>query len=128
MYLLHWLLAWVVALNPAQLNVVNHYMRKSGHVLAYGLMYFLWFRAFRGHADYRPWRACLWSLGLCLLVSSMDEGRQSFYPARGSSPWDVLLDMTAAVLAALIIAAVWRPRPPAVALPRISEGENPGAE
>jgi VanZ family protein len=127
-FLLQWLLSWLVVPKPDQLNMINYYMRKSGHVLSYGLMYFLWFRAFRGQADYRPWRACLWSLGLCLCVSSMDEGRQSFYPSRGSSPWDVLLDMSAASLAALISAAVWRPRPPAVSLPRIAEGKNPGPE
>lgn len=122
--LLQWLLSWVVALKPAQLQMLNHYMRKSCHVLAYGLMYFLWFRAFRKHADYGPWRACLWSLGLCLCISSMDEGRQWFYPSRGSSLWDVLLDMSAAILAALIIAAVWRLRPQAVSIPRIAVGEN----
>ncbi|HZE20722.1 MAG TPA: VanZ family protein, partial [Desulfobaccales bacterium] len=82
--LLHWLLSWLVTLEPAQLKIINHYVRKSGHVMAYGLMYFLWFRAFRSHGGYRPWGACLWSLGLCLWVSSMDEGRQSFYSSRGS--------------------------------------------
>lgn len=126
--LLHWLLSWVVTLGPAQLKIVNHYLRKSGHVLAYALMYFLWFRAFRGQADYRRWRACLWSLVLCLCVSSMDEWRQSFYSSRGSSPWDVLLDMSAAGLAALIIAAVRWPRPQAGSLSRIAEKENPGPE
>jgi VanZ family protein len=126
--LLHWLLSWVATLEPAQLNIINHYVRKSGHILAYGLMFFLWWRAFRSHAGYRPWRACLWSLGMCLCFSSADEGRQSFYPTRGSSSWDVLLDMSGAALAALIIAVVWRSRSPAVSLPRIAEGKNPGPE
>jgi VanZ family protein len=107
--ILQWLLSWFVALEPAQLNMINFYLRKTGHILAYGLMNLLWFRAFRGHAHYGPWRACLWSLGFCLLFSSIDEGRQWFYPSRGASIWDVILDMTGAALGALVTAAVWRP-------------------
>jgi VanZ family protein len=107
--LLHWLLSWFLTLEPAQIDLINFYLRKTGHALAYGWMYFLWFRAFRGHADYGPGRACLWSLGFCLLYASMDEGRQWFFPSRTASIWDVLLDMSGASLAALVVAAVWRP-------------------
>jgi VanZ family protein len=127
-FLLQWLFSCFVVPNPAQLKMINFYMRKSGHAMAYGLMYFLWFRAFSGHAGYRPWRACLWPLGLSLCFSLMDEGRQSLYSSRGSSPWDVLLDRSAAGLAGLIIAVVWRPRPQAKSLPRMAAGENPGPE
>ena len=84
-HLLQWLLSGFVVLKPAQINLINFCFRKTGHVLAYGLMYFLWFRAFRGYADYGPWRACLWALGFCLLFSSADEGRQWFYASRGAS-------------------------------------------
>jgi VanZ family protein len=109
-YVLQWLLSWVVALKPAQLNLINFYGRKTGHLLAYGLMYFLWFRALRQHADYRPWPAFLRALGFCLIFASMDEGHQWFYPSRGSGMGDVILDMSGAGLAGLIIGAVWRPR------------------
>jgi VanZ family protein len=108
--LLQWLLSWVAALKPAEINKINFYLRKTGHVLSYGLMYFLWFRAFRGQAALGPWRAVIWSLGAVLLFSSLDEGRQWFYPSRGASIRDVILDMSGASLAALITAAVWRPR------------------
>lgn len=106
---LQWLLSWVVALEPAQVNVINFYLRKTGHFLAYGGMYFFWFRAFRGHADYRPWVAFLWSLGFCLLFSSMDEGHQRFCSSRGGCIGDILLDMSGSCLAALITFAVWTP-------------------
>jgi VanZ family protein len=118
-----WLLSGFVALEPAQLDSINFYLRKTGHVLAYGLMCFLWFRAFRGHADYGPWRACLWSLGFCLLFSSMDEGRQWFYPSRGASISDVILDMSGASLAALITGAVWTPNSKTVAISGIAGGQ-----
>jgi VanZ family protein len=91
-------------------------------------MYFLWFRAFRGYADYGPWRACLWALGFCLLYSSMDEGRQWFSATRGASILDVILDMSGAGLAALITAAVWTPGSKSAAISRITEGQSVAPE
>jgi VanZ family protein len=91
-------------------------------------MYFLWFRAFRGQAHYRPWRACLWSLGFCLFYASMDEGRQWFYTSRGASIWDVMLDMSGASLAALIAAEVWSPGSKATHISGLAEGQIIGPE
>jgi VanZ family protein len=107
--ILKWICSWFVDLEPAQLKMINFYGRKTGHVLAYGLMSVLWFRAFRVQSHYGPWCACLWSLGLCLFYASMDEGRQWFYASRGASIRDVILDMSGASLAALIAGAVWTP-------------------
>ncbi len=109
--LLQWLLSGFMTLKPAQLDLINFCLRKTGHALAYGCMYILWFRAFRGYSGYGSWRACLWALGFCLLFSSADEGRQWFHPSRGASVNDVLLDMSGASLAALIAATVWTPGP-----------------
>jgi VanZ family protein len=108
--LLKWLLSRFVALKPAQINMINFYLRKAGHAMAYGLMYFLWFRAFRGHLGAGPGRSFFYALGLCLLVSVMDEGHQSFTKFRGGAGSDVLLDLSGATLAALISFAVWTPR------------------
>ncbi len=103
-------------LEPAQLRLINFYVRKTGHVLAYGLMYLLWFRAFRGHLGTTPGRAFLYALGLCLLVSMTDEGHQSFTQTRGGSGYDVLLDLSGSTLAALITFTVWTPRPKAATI------------
>jgi VanZ family protein len=119
--LLQWLLSWFVSLKPAQINLVNSYVRKTGHAAAYGLMYFLWFRAFRGHLDTSPWRAFLYALGLCLLVSITDEGHQSFTKTRGGSGYDVLLDLSGAILAALITFVVWTPFKKGVAISEAAE-------
>ena len=127
-HVLQWLLSWLVALKPAQLNMINFYLRKTGHVMAYGFMGFLWFRAFRGHASYGPWRACLWSLGFCLLFSSIDEGRQWFYASRGASISDVILDMCGAGLTALVTAAVWTPGSQTAAISGIAGGQTIGPE
>jgi VanZ family protein len=126
--LLKWLFSWFVDLEPAQLNLINFYARKTGHVLAYGVMNILWFRAFRAQAHYGPWRACLWSLGFCLAFSSMDEGRQWFYASRGGNVQDVMLDMSGASLAALIAGAVWTPGSKSGVIPGIVKEQTIGPE
>jgi VanZ family protein len=126
--ILKWLLSWFVDQEPAQLKMINFYARKTGHVMAYGCMYFLWFRAFRSQAHYGPWRACLWSLGFCLFYASMDEGRQWFVVTRGGSISDVLLDMSGACLAALIAAAFWTPGPKSATISGIAQGQIIGPE
>ena len=108
--------------------MLNFYVRKTGHFLAYGLMYVLWFRAFRAQAHYGPWRACLWSLGFCLLYASMDEGRQWFYASRGASIYDVILDMSGASLTALIAGAVWTPGSKSAAISGLAGGQTIGPE
>jgi VanZ family protein len=117
-----------MSLEPAQVNLVNGYCRKTGHVLAYGLMYFLWFRAFRGHAVYGPWRACLWSLAVCLGCASLDEGHQWFFPSRSASLHDVILDLSGASLAAMITFGVWTPGANPAAISEVARGPTPGPE
>ncbi len=107
--LVQWLLSWL-PLSPAQTLVVHGYFRKAGHVVAYGILYFLWFRAFQGSLHYRPRKSFFWALGLSLLMSMLDEGHQSLYQVRTGSLLDVGLDFSAAVLAALLTAIWWRPR------------------
>jgi VanZ family protein len=122
--LIHWLLSWLVDLKPAQVNLVNFYFREIGHALSYGIMYFLWFRAFRGHRGTTPRRAFLYALGICLLVSVADEGHQSLTQTRGGSGYDILLDLSGSGLAALITFAVWTPRPKAGTLGAAAEGQT----
>ncbi len=105
--LLNWLTSWFVGLIPVELGTINAYMRKTGHVTAYGLMFFLWFRAFYAHGDFGPRRSLFYSLGMCLFLASMDEGHQWFLSSRTGSIWDVLLDMSGSILTALITFAVW---------------------
>jgi VanZ family protein len=126
--IIKWLSSWFVDLELAQLRLLNFYVRKTGHVLAYGLMYGFWFRAFRAQTHYGPWGACFWSLGLCLLFASMDEGRQCYYASRGASIRDVILDMSGASLMALIAGAVWTPGSKSAAISGIGEGQAIGPE
>jgi VanZ family protein len=127
-HLLQWLLSWLVALKPAQIDLIHFCLRKTGHILVYGCMFFLWFRALRGYADYEPWRACLWALGFCLLYASADEGRQWFYFSRSASVNDVLLDMSGASLAGLITGGFWMPGFKTAALSGIDRASAIGPE
>ena len=101
--LVKWLLSWFSFLNLERMQDRHRYFRIGGHILAYASLYFLWFRAFRGHFSARPGAAILWSLGFCLLTSLADEGHQALMPSRHGSIGDVVLDLSAAALAALAL-------------------------
>jgi VanZ family protein len=89
-------------LPPHQIDQINHYLRMAGHIFAYSCLFVLWHRAFGGYSGSARQRSVLWSLGLCLAVSLMDEGRQSLVLARKGSLRDVGLDMASASLAAFV--------------------------
>ena len=87
------------SVSDAQWDQIHHYIRKSGHFLGYGAIGLAWLRAwrmtlpqFRFVAD-----SLLAMLGTGLLAS-WDEWHQAFLPNRTSSPWDVLLDCSGALV------------------------------
>ena len=77
--------------------VVHVILRKSTHVVGYSIMAALAWRADR------RWLA---ALGITLLVACTDELLQSRTALRTGTPWDVLLDMTAAAIAVFILRRV----------------------
>ncbi len=114
---LNWLLTRLTSLSPAQIEALHNYLRKAGHLAAYGTLYCLWFRAFRGDLRLALGRSSLWGLGLCLLLSLVDEGHQAFLSSRTGSGRDVLLDLAGValgVLAALALRPKGRPEVDAI--------------
>jgi VanZ family protein len=121
-------LAWF-SIHPSSqtLAKTNIVLRKCGHVLGYGLLSFLFFRACRGTyralAGYYDWRTSrltrlprkhafrfLWqvpwallALGVTALTATADELHQMRIPSRTGSWWDVLLDSCAGILAQILI-------------------------
>lgn len=78
---------------------IHHHIRKSGHFVGYGLIGIAWLRAWRRtfpRLRFLP-DTLLALLGTCALAS-WDEWHQSLLPNRGSSPWDVLLDCSGAIV------------------------------
>ena len=122
------LLAWF-SIRPSLQTIfeANEILRKCGHVLGYGLLSFLFFRAcrgtFRALAGYYDWRTSrvtrlphpqafryLWQLpwallamGVTALTATADELHQMTIPSRGGSWSDVLLDSCASLLAQILI-------------------------
>jgi VanZ family protein len=97
--------------------VFHHYLRKTGHVVGYGVLSVLLLRGWRAtlvrdHAWlWRPaWLAWLGTA----FVAAMDEWHQSYIPSRTGSIWDVALDSVAG-LGFLLVAYFWLRRSEKVA-------------
>ncbi len=99
--------------------MIHGYLRKAGHAVTYGVLYFLWFRAYQGHLHYSLKKAFLWSLGVCLMVALLDEGHQAMLPSRTGRLADVVLDSAGSTLGAMITFAFWTPRSPATPPPAV---------
>jgi VanZ family protein len=98
-------------------RVFHHYLRKTGHVVGYGMLGLLLLRGWRATFGYG--RALLWRTSLLswlgtAFVASMDEWHQSYIPSRTGTWRDAVLDSVAG-LAFLLVAYFW--------LRRTSEGE-----
>ena len=78
---------------------VNFVVRKAGHVVSYGLL---------GALAYRADRRIAIALGIVLLVASTDEYRQALTRTRSGSGWDVLLDLSGALMAIIVMHRVRR--------------------
>jgi VanZ family protein len=126
--ILRQLLLWMgVHLRNPQLELLNLVIRKSGHMVGYGLLCLCWLLLLRGYYwlqhDYkrslqgsihvrRMWWRTDWAVlaVFCtFLVAAADELHQMSIPSRTGSWWDVALDTCAAiVMAALVWAkAAW---------------------
>jgi VanZ family protein len=77
--------------------IVNFAVRKGGHLVAYGLLGMLAWRAEKRIAV---------AMFVALLVAVTDEYRQGLTATRTGSPWDVLLDLCGAALAVWTLDAV----------------------
>lgn len=78
-------------------------LRKIGHFLAYAALFFAYARAWRWHLQQTRITTIFLALAICFLVSAGDESRQALYPSRTGSVRDVLLDMSGALTAALVM-------------------------
>ena len=88
-------------------------IRKTGHVVGYGTLSILLFRAWRATlpamSDVRwtPRWATIAILGTAL-VASLDEWHQSFIPSRTGRWQDVVLDTCAGIAAQILIFLWWK--------------------
>src|SRR5262249_54976340 len=109
--LLYPLFHFLFGINLEQFGPWHFVIRKTGHVLGYGILSILLFRAWRATVlipAHPPW-SMVWasiSFFMTAMVASLDEWHQSFIPSRTGNFHDVLLDSTAALLAQIVL-IVW---------------------
>jgi len=96
-------------INLADFLAFHFYLRKTGHVVGYGMLAFLLLRGWRATlGSARAWlsRTSLLAWIGTAFVASMDEWHQSFIPSRTGTIRDVILDSVAG-FAFLLIAYFW---------------------
>jgi VanZ family protein len=103
-----WLVSLILTVDPETLAPIHLYIRKVLHVICYGVLTVLWFRALMASHPGHSWTNRLLALILCLVVALADEGRQYFYRARTSTWWDVCLDLSGGVLFVFISALFFK--------------------
>lgn len=96
--------------SPAEtIDLIHGYIRKFAHLFEYGVLAVLTARALaESSVEALKKYAYPTALLLVLLVASTDEIRQSYEPARTSSPYDVLIDLTGGAVALLLYFATMR--------------------
>jgi VanZ family protein len=109
--ILYPLLHFLFGLDRTRFGYWHFYLRKSGHVVGYGTLSILLFRAWRAtlptpnHLRWTMRWANIAILGTAL-VASLDEWHQTFIPSRTGSVHDVILD-TSAAIAAQVLVLLW---------------------
>jgi VanZ family protein len=107
------LLHFLFGLDRVRFALWHFFLRKSGHVLGFGILSALLFRAWRatilvpGH----PRWSVVWAriaLFMTAMVASLDEWHQTFLPSRTGTIHDVLLDSVAALAAQVLVYLVLR--------------------
>jgi hypothetical protein len=87
----------------------NHYVRKTGHFVGYGMLSVLMLRGWRATLDRdnsQLGRTAIFSWLGTVFVATMDEWHQSYIPSRTGTWKDVVLDSVAG-LAFLAVAYWW---------------------
>ena len=106
--ILYPVLPFLFGLSHARFEHWHFYIRKGGHVFGYGLLSFLLFRAWRetlpaiNNSKWTMRWATIAVIGTAV-VASLDEWHQSYIPSRTGTPWDVLLDTSAGIVAQVLV-------------------------
>ena len=109
--ILYPLLHFLFGVDRMRFGYWHFYIRKSGHVVGYGTLSILLFRAWRAtlpapnHLQWTVRWANIAILGTAL-VASLDEWHQTFIPSRTGTVRDVVLD-TCAGIAAQVLVLLW---------------------
>jgi VanZ family protein len=90
-------------LKPQTFEALHFLIRKSAHFTEYGILGLFWFRAWGGRREGHQWKWALAGMGMALATAIADEVHQSFVPSRTGDVKDVLLDLSGAIIAQLVL-------------------------
>jgi len=90
-----WIERLFPALGPDAVFYINYSIRKGAHVVGYGVLGFLNFRALR-------WRRAGWAVALAGLVALIDESHQATTAVRTPALADIGFDLCGAALAVVL--------------------------
>ncbi len=93
--LLHWLFPGV---SPATLDLLHAAARKAMHVIEFGILALLWYRALAWHGSGWQARVALAAFLLAAGFAAVDETHQSFVASRTGTLVDVGWDSAGAVV------------------------------
>ena len=96
-------------INLYEFLIFHHYLRKTGHVVGYGMLSLLLLRGWRATLDQynrQLGRTVVLAWLGTVFVAAMDEWHQSYIPSRTGTWRDVVLD-SAAGLTFLLLAYWW---------------------
>jgi VanZ family protein len=98
-------------------NFWHHILRKTGHVLGYGILSVLLFRAWKATfpaagSGMWSWRWTYLAFFGTAVVASLDEWHQTYLPSRTGTYKDVILDSTAAIAAQILLYLLLRKSKP----------------
>ncbi len=89
-------------LTPAQFGAIHFLIRKGSHLIEYGVLGALLFRAFRAERGGWNTRWAMAAVAVAAAVGGLDEWHQLFVPSRTASVGDVLFDAASAALAQML--------------------------
>jgi VanZ family protein len=101
-------------ISPQALDWIHLGIRKSAHLIEYGILGLLLWRAIperRASPEVVDWTRAAVALLVATCYGATDEYHQSFVPSRGSSVHDVMIDSCGAALTVTAICLANRQRP-----------------
>jgi VanZ family protein len=111
--ILYPILHFIFGMNWERFDYWHFYIRKTGHVIGYGTLSVLLFRALRATAPgatdpgaVKPRWTARWSVFAVLgtaVVASLDEWHQTFIPSRTGTIRDVILDTAAGIAVQILL-------------------------
>jgi VanZ family protein len=94
--------------------LVQLIVRKGGHLTEYAILAALLWRVLRHHWSLLRqsfWRPAMVALVVAMIFATTDEFHQSFFPSRGATAHDVMIDIGGAIVGLLICWIFVRNRP-----------------